>query len=112
MGKRIKNHEDYELGISTGLNRSICKFVELYFDHMKSQYIGKLFEIHDRDLNEQLFDRIYTNDRSREDFESILNSIQHYHREQMGRNKESDLQMEGGVSDVAEKETLNKKSKS
>lgn len=90
MGRQIKCTESWDMGVGIGLQRGMEKYIDLYFDYMKNEYISKLNQINDRDLLEQMHDTIYTNVRNRHDFELMLNTIQHYHQEQIKRDSEKE----------------------
>lgn len=90
MGRQIKCTESWDMGVGVGLQRGMEKYIDLYFDYMKNEYISKLNQINDRDLLEQMHDTIYTNVRNRHDFELMLNTLQHYHQEQIKRDSEKE----------------------
>ncbi|MDK7667437.1 hypothetical protein [Cytobacillus oceanisediminis] len=90
MGRQIKCTESWDMGVGVGLQRGMEKYIDLYFDYMKNEYISKLNQINDRDLLEKMHDTIYTNVRNRHDFELLLNNLQHYHQEQKERNREKE----------------------
>ncbi|MEC1159270.1 MULTISPECIES: hypothetical protein [Cytobacillus] len=90
MGRQIKCTESWDMGVGIGLQRGMEKYIDLYFDYMKNEYISKLNQINDRDLLEKMHDTIYTNVRNRHDFELLLNNLQHYHQEQKERDREKE----------------------
>lgn len=90
MGHSINDQENWDHGKSFGMCLGLAKYVELYFDYLKTAYIDKLYQIMDLDLMEHLHDTIYSNERSRHELQRILNSIEHAHREQMSR-KENEI---------------------
>lgn len=89
MGRQIKCIESWDMGVGVGLQRGMEKYIELYFDYMKNEYISTLNQIKDRDLLEKMHDTIYTNVRSRHEFELMLNTIQHYYQEQRERDNKN-----------------------
>lgn len=90
MGRQIKCTESWDMGVGFGLQRGMEKYVELFFDYMKMEYINKLRTINDNDLIEKMHDTIYTNTRNRHEFELMLNTLQHYHQEQKKRDCEKE----------------------
>ncbi|WP_318617076.1 hypothetical protein [Sporosarcina sp. YIM B06819] len=63
------------------------KYVELYFDYMKKEYLDALGGVIDKDLIQELHYKIYTNNKSRHEFELLLNTIEHSRRDQRIRDE-------------------------
>jgi hypothetical protein len=83
----IKNISDWDRGIAFGLIMGCRKELELHFDYMKSVFIDALIKIMDKDLVEQVYENIYTNQRSQDELMRIMNLIKHFHNEQLQRDK-------------------------
>lgn len=87
MKGKITDQESWDQGKSFGMIMGMRKYLEQYFEFVKSDYLEKLTRIHDLDLVEKLNDSIYSVDRSREDFELMLNTVNNCYKEQLKRNE-------------------------
>lgn len=97
MTKRIDSPESYELGKMAGKKESLIKIIEMHFDYMKRYYINKMDDIYDEKIIEELFDNpsFFTNQRSRDNLEIIMNAIriasEDYERLKKEQEKEKPL---------------------
>ncbi len=72
--------------VGAGMLLGMDKYVGFYLDGMKKNYLDALRRINNKDLHR----KIYTNNRSHDGFDCLLNTIEHYHFDQMIREEKQD----------------------
>ncbi|HAJ4019655.1 MULTISPECIES: hypothetical protein [Brevibacillus] len=87
MKGKITDQESWDHGKAFGMVLALRKYLEQYFEFVKSDYLEKLTRIHDLDLVEKMNDSIFSVNRSREDFELVLNAVNNCYKEQVKRNE-------------------------